>query len=443
MKLRKGRAIGALAVIALVGLGIAGCGKIVGEMTELGGASVAEPVQTEPAATETPTTEPPPEDKVIHVVAAGDNLVQTSVYREASYHATDGTYNFLPMYENVREIIEAGDISILNQETLICNGEYEVSGSNYNFNSPPELGDDMIDLGFNVFTLANNHVMDKGTDGIRAVLDYWDSRCSQNDITVLGAYRDNADADNIRTREVNGVTVAFLSYAEHLNGYSIPSSSPYRVVLTSETGVMERQVRKAAEIADVVIVSAHWGYEDTHEVSPEVKALAQNFVDWGADLIIGTHSHTAESMEFLTRSDGTQGFVYYSLGNFISAQTDNFNLVGEIADLDIVVDGETNEVTFENVGAIPVINHYDNGKFANMRLYPYYMYTEELASGHGVPYAPYGYAKDFGMYVVDRIIEQNIPPQFRKLTEDRSAPETSQAFAQGNTENTTPGATWQ
>lgn len=138
-------------------------------------------------------------------------------------------------------------------------------------------------------------------------------------------------------------------------------------------------------------------------------------VNWGADVIIGCHTHTAETMEFLTRPDGTQGFVYYSLGNFICAQTDNFNLVGELADFDIVVDGETNEVTLENVGAIPTIVHYDDGNFSNMRIYPYSMYTAELAAGHGVPYAPWGTAKDFSMDVVNRIVEENIPEEFRKL----------------------------
>lgn len=414
MKLRKGRVFAALAILAATAIGIGGCiGDVVGEASFE--SSVDSTDSTTVPVTEEPSTEPVPEDKKIHVVAAGDNLIQTAVYREASYHATDGTYDFLPMYENVRDIIQSGDLSILNQETLICGGDYEISGSNFNFNSPPELGDDMIELGFNAFTIANNHVLDKGTGGLESALDYWDSKCALNDILVCGAYRNEADAQNIRTIDVNGVTVAILAYTEHMNGYSIPYDSSLRVILTSEEDVIESQIKKANEIADVVIVAAHWGVEDVHTVSEDRRELAQDMTDWGADLIIGTHPHTAETMEYLYRDDGTRGFVYYSLGNFISAQTDNFNLVGEIADLDIVVDGETGDVTLENVGAIPVINHYDDGSFSNMRLYPYNMYTEELASGHGVPYAPYGTAKNFGMDVVDRIIDENIPVEFQKL----------------------------
>lgn len=414
MKLRKGRVAGAVIILtALVGTAVSCVGRTVEKMNYDDTASKTT-VATTTTTTE-PTTLPPPEDKVIHVVAVGDNLVQTAVYRNAQRHATDGTYDFLPLYENVRDIIESGDISIINQETLIANGEYEVSGSNFNFNSPVELGDDMIDLGFNVFTLANNHLMDKGTGGLEATLDYWDARVELHDIVVCGAYRNEYDMNNIRTMTVDGVTFAFLSYTEHLNGYSIPSDSELRVVRTSETDVMQEQIERAEEIADVVIVSAHWGVEDTHTVSEDRKLLARDMVEWGADVIIGHHPHTAETMEFITRTDGTKGFVYYSLGNFISAQTDNFNLVGEIADFDVVIDGETNEVTLENVGAIPVINHYDDGSFSNMRLYPYNMYTSELADGHGVPYAPLGTAKNFGMDVVDSIINANIPAEFRKL----------------------------
>lgn len=417
MKLRKGRACAALGVlIVLFGTIYYGCSNAT--VGKINYDTSGDPVSAENSAeiTAEPTTEPPQEDKRIHIVAAGDNLVQTAVYREASYHATDGTYDFLPLYENVRGIIQSGDISILNQETLICNDQYEISGSNFNFNSPSQLGDDMIDLGFNVFTLANNHVLDKGTDGLEACLDYWDSRCQMHDdIVVCGAYRNENDMQNIRVKTVDGVTFAFLAYTEHLNGYSIPADSPLRVVLTSETDVIESQIKQAKQIADVVIVAAHWGVEDVHTVSQDRMDLAQKMVEWGADVIIGHHPHTAETMEWKTRSDGTRGFVFYSLGNFISAQTDNFNLVGEIADFDVVIDGETNAVTLDDVGVIPVINHYDDGSFSNMRLYPYNMYTAELADSHGVPYAPAGTAKNFGMDVINRIIEENIPVEFRKL----------------------------
>ena len=102
-------------------------------------------------------------DTTIRVVAVGDDLVQRCVYETAQAHAQNGeNYNFAYCYENVKDMVSAGDLNIINQETLICNGDYEISGSNFNFNSPVELGDAVLDLGFNVITLSNNLLLDKG-----------------------------------------------------------------------------------------------------------------------------------------------------------------------------------------------------------------------------------------------------------------------------------------
>ena len=124
----------------------------------------------------TTTTEPPvPPDITVNMLAVGDNLVQTYVYLAAQAQSMDGvSYNFLPLYENIRSYVEAADVAVINQETLICGEGWEISGSNFNFNSPPQLGEDMVNLGFDVFTLANNHMLDKTINGLSASLDYWD-----------------------------------------------------------------------------------------------------------------------------------------------------------------------------------------------------------------------------------------------------------------------------
>lgn len=168
-------------------------------------------------------------------------------------------------------------------------------------------------------------------------------------------------------------------------------------------------------MADVVIVSAHWGEDDTTVVTEDRIELANKMVNWGADVILGCHTHTAETMEWIPRDDGTRGFVYYCMGNFICAQTDNFNVVGELPDFDIVIDGVTNELRLENVGCIPTIVHYE-ADFSNMKVYPYSKYSPELAERHGLPYAyPRGTYTDFGWDVINRIIEEQIPAEFRKL----------------------------
>ena len=421
MKLRKGRAAAALAVLAVILVSGVSCAtKVVGGGSSEESSSEKSTVpQTTEAPTEEPTTEPVPEDKRVHVIAAGDNLIHYSVYKNAEKLAGPGeNFDFKPLYKNVKYLIEDADVAILNQETIISQSN-EIRGANGGallFNSPPEVADAVIDLGFDVFTMANNHLLDFGSDALEESIRFWNQKAEENDLTVLGAYLNEEDANNIRVREVNGVKIAFLAYAEHINGFEFPAGCPLRVVMNYEEDVIERQIKEAKEKADVVIVSAHWGVEDTHLVSEDRIELANKMVNWGADVILGCHTHTAETMEWITRDDGTKGFVFYSMGNFICCQTDNFNLVGEMPDFDIVMDSETGEITLENVGAIPNIIHYESPDFANLGVYPYSKYTPELAAVHGVPYAiPQGSSTSFSWDILNDIINESMPAEFQKL----------------------------
>lgn len=310
-------------------------------------------------------------DTSIHVVAVGDNLVQQCVYQSAQAHSNDGTsYHFDYCYDNIKPLIN-GDLNIINQETLICGDGFEVSGSNFNFNSPVELGDAVVGMGFNLITMCNNHLLDKGESGLNGCLNYWDQKMQQYpDILACGVYRDYVDM---------------------------------------------QQIAAAKEIADVIVVTCHWGVEDTYNVTDGVKALAQKIIDWGGDVIIGTHPHVAQTMEYLTRPDGTQGFVFYSLGNFISAQTDNMNLIGELADFNIVAK-EDGSVTIEDVKVSPVITQFDDGRESNLRLYPYSMYTDELAAQHGLPYCSSSTGPSYQVWSMEKIRElfdTSVPEQFR------------------------------
>ncbi|MBR5371887.1 MAG: CapA family protein [Oscillospiraceae bacterium] len=369
--------------------------------------------------TTTTTAAPKKPDISVHMLAVGDNLVQTGVYNAAHAWSADGTYDFTKTYEHIKPLVEAADVAVINQETLICGSDYAISGSNLNFNSPVQLGQAMIDVGFDVFTMANNHMLDKRIDGLESCMSYWDEKMQKNpDILAVGAYRDAEDQSRIRVQEVKGMKIAYLAYTEHLNGYKIPATSQVKVGMTTDEALIQKQIKEAKGMADAVIVAMHWGNEDTHAVREDVKALAQKVVEWGADVILGTHPHTAQTMGWIDRKDGTRGFVYYSLGNFISAQTDNFNMIGEMGEFNLVKNGETGKVTVEDVTCMPCITQYESAKFANCRVYPYYEYTKELASKHSLPVAPMGTAKTFSMDVVNNIVNKNIPAEFRKLTKD-------------------------
>lgn len=232
MKIRKSRSLTAVLAAILLTLSSVSCGKSenVGQVeSDVISDSASEQTPAESSSdsvTEAPT-EPVPEDKVVHVCAAGDNLIHYSVYKNAEQYALEAgegaAYDFAPLYENVRYIIEDADVAVLNQETIISQSN-EIRGANGGallFNSPPEVADAVIDLGFDVFTMANNHLLDFGAAALEESINFWNEKAQENDLTVLGAYLSEEDANNIRIREVNGMKIAFLAYAEHINGFSL------------------------------------------------------------------------------------------------------------------------------------------------------------------------------------------------------------------------------
>ena len=104
-------------------------------------------VATTEATTTTVVTEPEPEFATVNISAVGDNLIHSSIYKQAAARSTDGGYDFAYAYENVVPLIRDADMAIINQETLICNDKYEPS-TYPRFNSPVALGDHMLEIGF-------------------------------------------------------------------------------------------------------------------------------------------------------------------------------------------------------------------------------------------------------------------------------------------------------
>ena len=101
------------------------------------------------------------------MITAGDNLIHSSLYKDANKNANYDGYDFKPMYELIKPIVEPYDIAYYNQETIL--GGTELGLSDYpTFNSPQEVGDAMIDAGFNLVSLATNHTIDSGEKAILA-----------------------------------------------------------------------------------------------------------------------------------------------------------------------------------------------------------------------------------------------------------------------------------
>ena len=160
--------VGAVGVLAMSGTFDALLGKTPGE-------AVAVSAPESPSPAEEPSGEPAPEtapDSVVRLKAVGDNLIHDSIYRQAAEYAGGNGYDFSPMYAPVAEEIADADLSYINQETIIAERLFPLSGYPM-FNSPEAVGKHMVDIGFDVVSIANNHMFDVGEAGLRAALDFW------------------------------------------------------------------------------------------------------------------------------------------------------------------------------------------------------------------------------------------------------------------------------
>lgn len=334
-------------------------------------------VTTEEATvTTTAATEPPVVAKTVTFTALGDNLIHSSIYNQAARRAEDGGYDFEYAYAGAADLLDKADITVLNQETLICNDIFEPSTYPC-FNSPVALGDYMAELGVDVFTIANNHTLDKGVKGLSACLDYYDER----GMVRVGAYRNEEDRENIRIVEKDGVKVAFLCYTESLNGLSLPADTELQIGRFDRETIVN-EIKAADEISDICVVSLHWGTENSGVVEDYQRDAAVEFAEAGADVIIGNHPHVLREIETIETSDGGQTLCAYSLGNFISAQAVGTNLIGGVLNFGVTVEeGKANVIC--GTEFIPIVTHYD-GNYSNIRLYKLSDYTPELANAHGV-----------------------------------------------------------
>lgn len=360
-----------------------------------------------------PLPAPTPTVETVRFSASGDNLIHGPIYKQAAAHAKNGQkYDFTETYKNLKDFYADYDINWINQESLVND---VLTPSSYPcFSTPGECAKALYDIGFRVFSLSNNHTYDQGTKGLSATLDFWESM--PEDTITSGLWQGVEDYNRIPLQHINGLSIAYLSYTEHTNGISIKTSQnpAANVIYTSEIQVMQDQIAQARTIADVVVVGVHWGVEYSNKENEAQKALAQQFADWGADVIIGTHPHVLQNAEWLTAADGRQTFVAYSLGNFISTQDKTPRAVGGILTMDFVkttdIDGSIS-IQLQNPKIHPIITHYDAGR-QNVRNYLYRDYTPELAAKHGLN----AYDSSFSYDRLLEIVQEAISPEFIDIT---------------------------
>ena len=362
------------------------------------------PAVAQPTATPTATPTPSPTAVPVSTVrfsATGDNLIHGQLYMQAQQRTTDGSYNFAPLYEHVAAFYSQQDLNFINQETNVND---EIAPSSYPlFSSPGAVGKTIYDMGFRLIGMSNNHSYDLGASGIEATKRFWAAMPA--DVLTFGLV-ENGKEDDIPIYEKNGLRFACLAYTQYTNGLPTPQNAVAHVIYTSDTATIERQIKKARALADVVLVSVHWGNEDSHTPTDEQRTLAQQMADWGADLIIGTHPHVLQGAQWLEREGRSPALVAYSLGNFVSAQSRPDEMIGAVLSCTFTKQGDQ-ETKIENVHFNPTVTHYGRN-YSDVAVYFLKDYTAELANQHGVRTEYPNFDYDY----IENVVKETIPQEF-------------------------------
>ena len=307
------------------------------------------------------------ETSQLSLVMVGDCLIHEAVYNSAKL--SDGSYDFTPMFTLVKPIIQEYDLAFYNQESIL--GGVQLGLSAYpRFNSPYSVGDAMVDAGFNLVSLANNHTLDRGTDAINNSLNYWKNK----NVLTSGSYSSFEDRDNILVKNKNGITYALLAYTTVTNGLTRPKNQEYYLNVYDEEQV-KKDISYIRDKVDLLMVSMHFGNEYSLTQSKEQEQIASYLASLNVDIVIGHHPHVIQPVTYIGNT-----LVMYSLGNFISGQLTTDQLSGVMIGVDVIKNSNTDSISFKNLRADLIYTQTRNlvTKKYEYRLIPYNDLTEKI-----------------------------------------------------------------
>ena len=244
-------------------------------------------------------------DGTIRFVFAGDVLLSDHVLN--AYNKTGDITGVLD--EGLRQEISLGDIFMVNQEFPFSNRGSAAPDKQFTFRLPPEKVSMLGEMGIDIVTLANNHALDYGTDALVDTLDALDGA----GIYHVGAGRNINEAKALVTMEAKGKTIGFLGASRVIPVGSWNASADRPGMLTTyDPAALVAEIKKARESCDFVVVYVHWGIERDERPQDYQRTLGQQYIDAGADLVIGSHPHVLQGFEYYKGKP-----IVYSLGNFV------------------------------------------------------------------------------------------------------------------------------
>lgn len=298
-----------------------------------------------------------PSDTTFTLTALGDIMCHNTQYLDA-YNSSTDSYNFSYVFDDISYYIQNSNIAIANLETSFA-GE-DNGYSNYpRFNTPDSLAYNLKKLGLDVIATANSHSLDYGFEGLSRTLDVLDSA----DISHVGTNKTQEDQDNVLIKYVKGIKLAFVNYTCNTTNLAIPSDKGF-CVNASDKDLIKKQIDKAkSQNADIIIAYMNWGNEYTTSVNSIQTELSDFLFKNGVDIILGSHPHVLQKMEkkTVTLEDGSSkdGFIIYSLGNFISDQNLKDTRTSIILTLTITKH-TTGNISIDKVNYVPIYMYENN-----------------------------------------------------------------------------------
>lgn len=291
-------------------------------------------------------------DTTITMSIIGDIMCHNTQYMDAYSEATK-SYDFSYVFENIKDYTLNADITVGNLETTFA-GKARGYSSYPTFNTPEILGQNLKDIGLDVLCTANNHSLDKGYNGLVSTIDELDKL----GLDHTGTYSSEESSKNYLIKDVNGIKIGFLAYTYGTNGIPVPSGKNYCINLISDNKILSDLTTLKSLNPDVIAVFMHWGQEYVQKPVAEQERLANLLFENGTDIIIGSHPHVLEKMEkrSITLPDGKtkDGFVIYSLGNFISGQVKEYTKQSIILNLKLTKHGEDSSITIDEATYTPI-----------------------------------------------------------------------------------------
>jgi len=339
--------------------------------------------QPAPPPSQEKPSKPPSVKTEIIIAAVGDVMMPESI--QSVVVKDRRGYDLL--FEKITPDLAVADITFANLETSV---DHKAGVSGYpKFNARPELLASLKKAGVGIVSVANNHAMDAGSDGLKRTLDNIEAA----GLVFIGAGRTKAEAAKTKFLKTRGVNVAFLAYTYGTN-QRLPRRSPdapgVNVIGVNSEADLTRaaaSVRQARADADLVVVSLHWGDEYATRPTAWQRRLASELIEAGADVILGHHPHVLQPIESYMARDKRMGLIVYSLGNFISSQNADVSYANMTHQKALRGDGIILSITATKEG--------DSTQVAQAEFLPIWSLREPI--GKAAVYRPVSLARELSM----------------------------------------------